>query len=133
MTNEDQTSRWHCTQCDWFVDVIDNNWTNWYYIVLHGIGGEYLVSADNESEAVDELIDWCEKSAPGLVDSIQDLVKEGLTEAEIDERPSGGNHGLYLSEDVVKIVLLGKARRDEDNTETQLGPLIAGAQVEVPG
>lgn len=68
-------------------------WRNNYRIALSAQGIEYLVNADCTQDAIDELIDWLEDNAPGLLwDREEEAEQEFL-----GDYISGGNHGRYLS------------------------------------
>ena len=64
------------------------------YLILVPQGGAYVINADNDQDALDELIDWAEDNAPGL---LIDQEEEG--EYEDDEYYRGGNHGRMMSFD----------------------------------
>jgi len=52
-----------------------------------------MVNADNEQEAIDEIIDFCEGNMPGLLWSRDDEPEQEF----LDEYIRGGNHGRYFS------------------------------------
>lgn len=56
----------------------------------------FLVNADDESEAMDSLIDWLSDTLPTHLFN-DDEIKE-MDQAELDEFYCGGNDGRYLNE-----------------------------------
>lgn len=79
----------------YFVNRYDYNnkfWKNDYEITIDGI--EFTVNADNESEAFDFLIDYCEEHIPGLIMSEKEEVE---LEHFLDDYVCGGNHGRYIN------------------------------------
>jgi hypothetical protein len=73
-------------------------WKHNYIVTLDG-GIQIAVNADNEGDALDEVIDYCErKRYIGFVASHGDLDPD-----EQEEYVSGGNHGLYLTTDYLHI------------------------------
>ena len=75
-------------------DISSNFWKNNYKISLGAIGtSHYLVNADNEQEAMDELIDYLEKTTPTVL-----FTPEEDEEIEFhEEYYTGGNHGRTLN------------------------------------
>jgi len=76
-------------------DWSEKFWNNNYRIIVSAQGVEFFVNADNEQEAIDYIIDYCEDNLPGLLWDDEDLYE--MTEDERDEYICGGNHGRYLS------------------------------------
>jgi hypothetical protein len=82
-------------------DYNNRFWKKNYLIRVTYPGTPFIVNADNEQEAIDYFINYCEEHYPGLVSTYQELIDDGYTDIEIDELISGGNHGLYLTIDGV--------------------------------
>ena len=79
-------------------DDYDNHfWRQNYFIRITEQGMPFIVNADYEQCAIDEIIDYCEEVYPGLVNTYQELIEEGYTDTEIEEFISGGNHEVYLN------------------------------------
>jgi hypothetical protein len=73
-------------------------WKDTY--LLQMIGGNYVINADNDQEAIDYFIDWSEKNTPGYLFS-----PEEEAELEDDEREdyiTGGNAGRMLNEPIMR-------------------------------
>ena len=88
-------------------DYNNRFWKKNYLIRVTYQGIPFIVNADNEQEAIDYLIDYCEEHCPGLVSTYQELIDAGYTDIEIDELITGGNHGLYLTiDDVIRIEVM---------------------------
>lgn len=79
-------------------DFTEHFWKNDYHILLTSQGISFFVNADNEQEALDFIIDYCEDKMPGLVASINEI-----DESEADQYYCGGNHSLYLTTDHIHI------------------------------
>lgn len=73
-------------------------WKHNYLITVTAQGIQFFVNADYEGAALAELVDYCEDRYPGLVADGADLLEE-----EREEYFCGGNHGLYLTTDHIKI------------------------------
>jgi len=72
----------------------DNNfWKHKYLISLPAIGtNHFAVSADCEGDAMDEIIDYCEKKQWYIMTD-----EDQEDEEFLDEYVQGGNHGIYLN------------------------------------
>ena len=68
-------------------------WKNNYQVFLTSQGIRFHVNADHEQDALDYVIDYCEKHLPGLLFSRE----EELEEEYLNEYFCGGNHGRYLN------------------------------------
>jgi hypothetical protein len=77
-------------------DYEENFWKNDYRILLTRNGIEFIVNADNEQDALDYLIDYCEKYFPRLLWSYEDERELILNEC-IEDYIQGGNEGRYLN------------------------------------
>lgn len=89
-------------------DYNNHFWRYNYLIRVTYQGIPFLVNADNEQEAIDYLIDYCEDNCPGLIATYQELIDAGYTDIEIDELIYGGNHGLYLTIDAAIHIVVVK-------------------------
>ena len=68
-------------------------WDHNYRILVTAQGIEFIVNADNNQDALDYIIDYCEENLPGLLFS-----RDEENEKEfLDEYVCGGNKGLYLN------------------------------------
>lgn len=76
-------------------------WKNNYRISL-GFGSVFMVNADNEQDALDYVIDYCEDNLPGFIMT----EKEESEEDYLDDYVSGGNNGKYLNTFNIHIELL---------------------------
>jgi hypothetical protein len=74
-------------------DYKENFWNNNYRVSVTAQGIEFMVNADNEQEALDYVIDYCEEHLPGLIMSRDDEESEEY----LDDYVSGGNHGRFLN------------------------------------
>jgi hypothetical protein len=71
-------------------------WKHSYKVSLSEFDNGFTINADNEQDALDYAIDLAEeKGWVGLFLDQNDIVD--MTEQELGEHTSGGNHGLYLS------------------------------------
>lgn len=68
-------------------------WKHDYRVLVSSQGIEFIVNADCEQDAIDYVIDYCEKHSSGLIMSRDDEEKEEY----LDDYISGGNHGRYLN------------------------------------
>lgn len=76
-----------------YVEPLDW-WKNCYKIeFLHHI---FLANADNESEAMDSLIDWFVDNMPHYLWNEDDVTL--MSQEELDDFHCGGNDGRYLNE-----------------------------------
>lgn len=77
-------------------------WRHSYKICMH-LAGCYIVHADDESSALDELIDYAEEQGwEGWFfthEQIEELEREGY----LEEYYYGGSHGRYLNFESIKI------------------------------
>jgi hypothetical protein len=90
-TPQEATMAYYPNENDWS----ENFWKNNYRILVSAQGIEFFVNADNEQEALDYIIDYCEDNLPGLLWDDEDL--DEMNEEEKDKYICGGNHGRYLS------------------------------------
>ena len=68
-------------------------WKHDYLVHLTAQDIIFAVNADNEQEAIDFIIDYCEEKLPGLI-----MSHEEESEKEcIEDYTFGGNHGRYLN------------------------------------
>ena len=68
-------------------------WAHDYRVTLGAFGNAYGVNADNEQDALDYVMDYCEEHAPGFV-----MSREDEEECEWpEEYIRAGNHGLLFS------------------------------------
>ena len=83
-----------------------NFWGHDYLVTLSEFGPTLLVNAGNEACALDEAIDYAQEQGwDGLFlneEDIRELMDDSICDgkdeyAYLDEYPSGGNHGRYLS------------------------------------
>lgn len=78
-------------------DYLAKFWKHNYLVSLSPFS-TFLVNADNEGDAVDEIIDYCvERGYMGLFlddEAVEELTEEGF----LEEHYCGGNEGRYLSE-----------------------------------
>lgn len=73
-------------------------WKHNYRVTLD-MGVSFWVNADDEQEALDFVIDYCEEHRfVGFVASPGEI-----TEEEAEEYACGGNHGLYLTTNTLYI------------------------------
>jgi hypothetical protein len=73
-------------------------WNKLYLIQLTMQGIPYVVNANNETDAIDYLIDYLEEHSPGLIMSEEEEVRMYEEEPEyLDEFIQGGNHGKYIN------------------------------------
>ena len=79
-------------------DYDEQFWCNNYKITVSSQGIIYIVNADCAQDAIDIVIDHCEKEAPGLLWS-----RDEENEWEMDDYICGGNHCRYLSTHNVRI------------------------------
>jgi len=88
-------------------DYDDNFWKHNYKVLVTAQGIEFIVSADNEQEAIDYIIDYCEDN------HLDGLVSDGsdLDEIEREEFIQGGNHGLYLT---TRNIHIERIKRDKE-------------------
>ena len=68
-------------------------WKHNYVVELGIYGNSFLVNADNETDALDYVMDYCEAHCPGFVMSIEE--ETGLEYPE--EYITAGNHGRMFS------------------------------------
>ena len=80
-------------------DWANNFWKHNYLIMLTAHGIPFAVNADNEQDALDYVIDYCEEHMPGLLMSHE----EEKEEKYLDEYICGGNHGRYLNTLTIQI------------------------------
>ena len=66
-------------------------WKKDYVIYLTAHGIPFAVNADNEQDAIDYVIDYCEENYPGLI-----MTREEEEEEFLDDYVCGGNHSRYL-------------------------------------
>jgi|APSaa5957512622_1039677.scaffolds.fasta_scaffold127795_2 hypothetical protein len=74
-------------------DYDENFWGKNYRVLVSTQGIEFLVNANHEGDAIDEVIDYCEEYLPGLLWTREEEMEEEF----IDEYICGGNHGRYFS------------------------------------
>lgn len=74
---------------DWQEQFWKNNYQVW--LTVQGI--RFHVNADNEQDALDYVIDYCEENLPGLVMTRE----EELDQEFLEDYISGGNHGRYIN------------------------------------
>lgn len=68
-----------------------------YRFMAHEFAGEGdYVRGDNESDAIDNWLDYAEKHWPGLIMTPEE-VEEKEREGRLDDYICGGNHGVYLN------------------------------------
>jgi hypothetical protein len=82
------------------VDTLEfkSFWNKLYLIQLTRHGIPFVVNANNETDAIDYLIDYCEEHLPGLIMSEEEADRMYEEEpAYLDEFIQGGNHGRYLN------------------------------------
>lgn len=71
-------------------------WKGNYKVLVTAQGIEFIVNADNEQDAIDYVIDYCEENLPGLIMSDEEE-QELQTEGHLDDYIQGGNHSKYLN------------------------------------
>jgi len=76
-------------------DYTNDFWNNNYKITVSAQGIEFFVNADCSQDAIDIVIDDCEKNHPGLIMSIEDEENEQCQ--YLDDYICGGNHNRYFS------------------------------------
>ena len=99
----------HYTSSD--IDTIDVcnpddiDWTDGVYIVhISQFDHMFLVFADNESDAIDSVIDTCrDLEYTGLISTYSQLIDDGYTDDEINDHVCGGNECLYLNTHYIRI------------------------------
>ena len=74
-------------------DYEENFWNHNYKITVTAQGLEFIVNANNEQDAIDYLIDYCQEHHPGLLMTHEETFEEEF----IDDYICGGNEGLYLN------------------------------------
>ena len=67
-------------------DYQEHFWKNNYRILVSREGIEYIVNADCEQDAIDELIDYLEVNAPGLLWSREEEQEQDFLEEYISGR-----------------------------------------------
>lgn len=80
-------------------DWKESFWKHNYLIHLTAQNILFAVNANHEQEAIDYIIDYCEKHFPGLLLTHE----EADEEAFLDEYICGGNHGRYLNTEHIRI------------------------------
>lgn len=113
-----------------FPNIDDWNesfWKHDYLILVTAQGVIFAVNADNEQDAIDYIIDYCEEYLPGLImdeEQMNDLINDKLERMQkemtieefkeredekyeyLDEYICGGNHSKYLNTHNVHIEIL---------------------------
>ena len=81
-----------------------------YKVELGAFGNTFFANADCEQDAIDFVIDHCEKKAKGFLftdKEVEELRQESLKdygdERYVEQYTCGGNHGRYLNTDNVRI------------------------------
>jgi hypothetical protein len=74
-------------------DYDEHFWKHNYRILLTSQGIEFRVNADNDQDALDYVIDYCEENLPGLIMSREEEEEEEY----LDDYICGGNHSVYLN------------------------------------
>ena len=74
-------------------DYRENFWKNNYRILVSAQGVEFVVNANCVSDAIDCVIDYCEKKYKGLLMSELEVKNNEFLEDYI----FGGNNGRYFS------------------------------------
>ena len=74
-------------------DFEEKFWKRNYRVLLTDQAIEFFVNADNEQEAIDYIIDFCEENLPGLLFDRDEEEEEEFLEEYI----CGGNHSRYLN------------------------------------
>jgi len=74
-------------------DWIHSFWKHDYLILLTSQGIPFAVNADNEQDAMDYIIDYCQRELSGLLMSREEEAEEEYLEDYI----RGGNEGLVLN------------------------------------
>ena len=74
-------------------DYDSNFWEHNYLILMSAIGTQaFIVNADNEQDAMDYVIDYCQEHNWYI------MTEEDIeTEEYLDEYVHGGNNGIYLN------------------------------------
>ena len=80
-------------------DYRDDFWNNNYKITVSAQGFKFFVNADCSRDAIDYVIDYCEKHYSGLL-----MTKNQELEQEyLEDYIQGGNHGRFFSTYNVRI------------------------------
>ena len=90
-----ETTIYYPNRDDWD----ESFWKHDYIVALTEQGIPFVVNADNEQDAVDYVIDDCQKNHPGLIMSREEEDEEEF----LDEYISGGNEGLHLNTTYIHI------------------------------
>ena len=85
--------------CVNYADWKENFWKHKYLINIDGIC--FTANQGCEQDAIDEIIDWCERRLPNFL--LSDKEVEEKTETEREECICGGNHGRYIKADYLDI------------------------------
>ncbi len=93
-----------------YDDYKESFWKNNYEVKVTENGITFIVNADNEQEAFDYIIDYCEEKLPGLVSSYDELKEDGYNDQEMEDFIQGGNHGLYLTTHYVNLHEIGERK-----------------------
>lgn len=79
-------------------DYNENFWGKNYIISIDGIN--FIANVESLQEAMDLIIDYCERDMPGMLLSQNEVDEEEF----LDDYICGGNHSRYLSTTEVHIV-----------------------------
>ena len=104
----DKTDETHYPNRD---DWNESFWNNKYHVWITAQGIKFAVNANDEGEAIDYIIDYCQDNLPGLLfthEEAHELRLESLLdygdERYVDDYISGGNEVLHLSSHNVHMV-----------------------------
>ena len=97
-------------------------WDNNYRILLTAQGIEFVVNANNESEAFDFIIDYCEENMPGLLFSIDEVDSEKF----LGDYITGGNHGRTLNTYNVRCIEIEMEKHNHQSLRDSHIDLMAG-------
>ena len=102
LNSDNRCNNLYCTLCDHEInmvnpdDIKESFWNSTYLIWVTAQGILFLVNADCEQDAIDEMIDYIESMKwDGLLLDYND--SDDMEMIESGDYICGGNHGRYLS------------------------------------